>query len=208
MAVAALVLDVSYLLLVFVLRSWLQWRRTGSTGFRGVSGRPGSLEWWGGGLFALAVLAMGAAPVLQLAGVLRPVPLLDGIAVQVTGLVLSVCGIVATFVAQLAMGASWRIGVDEQESTELVTGGMFARVRNPIFTALIVAWLGLALLTPNPLALAGLAALVAAVEIQVRAVEEPYLLRQHGAQYRRYAGQVGRFLPGLGRLRIAGGSTS
>ena len=200
MAVAALVLDVIYLLLVFVLRSWLQWRRTGSTGFHGVSGRAGSLEWWGGGLFVLAVLATGVAPVLQLAGVLGPVPLLDGTAWQVAGLVLSVCGIVGTFVAQLAMGASWRIGVDQEESTALVTGGMFARVRNPIYTAMMVAWLGLTLLTPNLSALAGLAALVAAVEIQVRAVEEPYLLRHHGAQYRRYAGQVGRFVPGLGRI--------
>ncbi|HLS74191.1 MAG TPA: hypothetical protein VK046_10500 [Actinomycetaceae bacterium] len=37
------------------------------------------------------------------------------------------------------------------------------------------------------------------MEIQVRLVEEPYLLRTHGPAYARYTARVGRFLPGLGR---------
>jgi protein-S-isoprenylcysteine O-methyltransferase Ste14 len=39
-----------------------------------------------------------------------------------------------------------------------------------------------------------------ALELQVRAVEEPYLIRSHGDAYRAYAARVGRFLPGIGRL--------
>jgi protein-S-isoprenylcysteine O-methyltransferase Ste14 len=34
----------------------------------------------------------------------------------------------------------------------------------------------------------------------VRFVGEPYLARAHGEDYRAYAGRVGRFLPGVGRL--------
>ena len=98
------------------------------------------------------------------------------------------------------MGESWRIGVDEQERTELVTSGPFAVVRNPIFAAMLPASMGLALLVPNAVALVGLAALFIALEIQVRLVEEPYLLRAHGDSYRQYAARVGRFVPGLGRL--------
>ena len=75
------------------------------------------------------------------------------------------------------MGESWRIGVDEQERTALVTSGPFAVVRNPIFAGMLPASLGLALLVPNVVALAGLAALLVALEIQVRLVEEPYLMR-------------------------------
>ena len=41
--------------------------------------------------------------------------------------------------------------------------------------------------------------LVAAVQLQVRVVEEPYLRRVHGRVYRGYAARVGRFVPGLGR---------
>ncbi|MET9817324.1 MULTISPECIES: hypothetical protein [unclassified Streptomyces] len=40
------------------------------------------------------------------------------------------------------MGASWRVGVDVGERTALITGGPFAYVRNPIFTAMAVTGLG------------------------------------------------------------------
>jgi protein-S-isoprenylcysteine O-methyltransferase Ste14 len=120
--------------------------------------------------------------------------------VRATGAAIFLAGLIATFYAQVAMGDSWRIGVDEGERTALVTSGPFSVVRNPIFAAMLPATLGLTLLVPNVVALAGLAALGIALEIQVRLVEEPYLLRQHGDAYRNYAGRVGRFVPGLGRL--------
>lgn len=47
----------------------------------------------------------------------------------------------------------------------------------------------------------GYVGLVAAVELQVRFVEEPYLLRTHGEGYAKYASRVGRFVPGLWRLK-------
>jgi len=99
------------------------------------------------------------------------------------------------------MGASWRIGVDESERTDLVTGGPFAIVRNPIYSGVIPLVLGLMLLAPNPVTIAAFAALVAAFEIQVRLVEEPHLLRAHPDAYRDYASRVGRFVPGVGLLR-------
>ena len=43
--------------------------------------------------------------------------------------------------------------------------------------------------------------LVASIQLQVRRVEEPYLLRTHGDAYRAYAAQVGRFIPGVGMIR-------
>jgi protein-S-isoprenylcysteine O-methyltransferase Ste14 len=59
---------------------------------------------------------------------------------------------------------------------------------------------GLALLTPNVVALVALGALFVGVEIQVRRVEEPYLLRTHGDAYRAYAATASRFVPGIGTL--------
>jgi protein-S-isoprenylcysteine O-methyltransferase Ste14 len=111
-----------------------------------------------------------------------------------------VVGILLTFYAQVAMGRSWRIGVDPDERTELVTAGPFALVRNPIFSAMIPTALGLALIVPSVVALAGLAALIVALELQVRVVEEPHLIRTHGEAYREYAARTGRFVPGVGRL--------
>lgn len=197
----ALILWITFGVVALGGRILLQLRRTGSTGVSGISGTAGSVEWWGGLLFVAALAVGGAAPALELGGVVEPLGALDAGAVEVAGLVLYALGLAICVGAQLAMGASWRIGVDESERTDLVTGGPFAIVRNPIYSGVIPLVAGLTLLAPNPVAIAALVALVAALEIQVRLVEEPHLLRAHDPAYRDYASRVGRFLPGLGLLQ-------
>jgi protein-S-isoprenylcysteine O-methyltransferase Ste14 len=181
------------------LRSVIQVRRTGSTGLKGVSGSPGSLEWYAGILFGVAVVIGVLAPVLDVTDTLEPIAAIDGPGAHAAGLVLFGLGLAATLYAQLAMGESWRVGVDESERTDLVTSGPFAVARNPIFAAMIPTFLGLTLMVPNVIAFASFAALVLALEIQVRVVEEPYLRRVHGQEYDSYAARTGRFMPGVGR---------
>ena len=200
MPTLALVLYVVYLLLAFGLRTAVQVRRTGSTGFKGIGGRPGSAEWLAGVGFAVALVLGFSAPILALADVVEPIDALDGHGAHVAGTILAVAGIAATLVAQMAMGESWRIGVDPAERTELVTSGPFALVRNPIFSAMLPTALGLTLIVPSWVAILGLVGLFVALELQVRVVEEPYLLRTHGETYGAYASRVGRFVPGVGRL--------
>jgi hypothetical protein len=110
-------------------RSWRQRRRTGSTGIRGIGGRPGSPEWFWGVGWATAILVTLTAPALQLAGVLAPV--LTALWVHTLGIILAVTGIMATMYAQIAMGDSWRIGLDRGETTTLVRTSVFGVVRNP-----------------------------------------------------------------------------
>ena len=109
---------------------------------------------------------------------------------------------VLTVVAQVQLGASWRIGVEAGERTDLVTGGLFGRVRNPIFTGMLLFALGLALLVPNVPTVAGAVLATVTIQVQVRLVEEPNLIAVHGEAYRRWAAATGRFLPGLGRLPL------
>jgi protein-S-isoprenylcysteine O-methyltransferase Ste14 len=203
MAAAALVLYGVSLTITFGVRVAIQLRRTGSTGLHGLPPDAGPLEWVAGGMFIAGLLMGGAAPILALLGVLEPIPALDGAVGNWIGLVLAVCGIVITFGAQLAMGDSWRVGVDPEERTVLVTEGPFRWVRNPIYSAMKATVLGLVLMVPNALAVAAFIALVTALELQVRLVEEPYLLRTHGREYASYAARVGRFVPGVGLLHGA-----
>ena len=198
MTVVALVVYLVGLALAFGARTWLQIRRTGSSGFHGISGTPGSLRWWAGALFVLALVLGALALVLALIDVVPAPDGLDGLAL--VGLVVAVTGSLGVLAAQTGMGASWRIGVKETERTELVTDGWFAVVRNPIFTAMVTVQLGLALMVPTWLSVAALAFLVVAVELQVRLIEEPYLVQVHGAAYRAYAAETGRFVPAIGRL--------
>jgi protein-S-isoprenylcysteine O-methyltransferase Ste14 len=120
-------------------RLWWQWRRTGSTGFKGVSGNIGSAEWFGN-------------------------------------------------------------GVDDSEATSLVRHGVFGVVRNPIYAAMFVFWLGSALIAPNIVVIVGYVLLAVSIELQVRLVEEPHLLKVHGGSYREYASTVGRFVPHTGLI--------
>jgi protein-S-isoprenylcysteine O-methyltransferase Ste14 len=204
---AALVLFALYFAVAFGLRTWLQHRQTGDTGWRGISGQVGSVEWTGGVLFAVALVAAVCAPVADLAG-LDPIDMLVAEPIQAVGVALTLAGIGLTFAAQVSMGASWRVGVDEAEATDLVTDGAFAIVRNPIFTAMGVTGLGLFLVVPNIVALAGLLGLAVALQLQVRGVEEPYLARQHGHAWSAYSSRVGRFLPGIGTVSTAESSDS
>jgi protein-S-isoprenylcysteine O-methyltransferase Ste14 len=200
MPVVALILFATFAALGFGWRSWEQRRRTGSTGFHGISGRPGSIEWCAGVGFIVSMGVAVFAPILQLLGVVSPVGFLHAPWIQFSGVAVAVIGIAATVYAQLDMGDSWRIGVNKSETTTLVRTGVFGWVRNPIFTAMMVFGFGFALLTPNPGALVGFVLLIVTIELQVRAVEEPYLLATHGDAYRDYCAGVGRFVPKVGRV--------
>lgn len=202
-AALALALQLSGLVLAFGVRTWLHLRMTGSTGFRGLSGRPASPAWWGGVLFAVGVVLGATAPLLVTTGT-SPSTVVPG-PVAVAGLVLGVAGLVLVIVAQQAMGTSWRIGVDAADRTALVVEGPFQWVRNPIFTGMVAISVGTVLMAPTVLGLAGATCLAVAVEVQVRSVEEPHLRRVHGTAYRAYEQRSGRFLPRFTRPNRAAG---
>ena len=166
-----------------------------------MSGRIGSVEWIAGVGFVAAIAVIGLGPLLQLVGVVAPLSIRYGAAIHVAGIALATSGIVLTVWAQLQMGDSWRIGVDTNETTALVDRGVFGLVRNPIYTAMLIFEFGIALLTLNFVSIAGFLLAFAALELQVRRVEEPYLLAKHDATYRDYIGRVGRFSPGIGLIR-------
>jgi protein-S-isoprenylcysteine O-methyltransferase Ste14 len=199
MAILALVLLVAWLVLVAGLRSYVMYRRGGALPIA-FKDRPGSAQWWARVISSLGIIFAFAAPVAELAG-LAPIAFLDQDVLRWAGAVLVVLGIAGTLAAQWAMGDAWRADVDPAaHAGRLVTTGPFRIVRNPILTITAGTAIGLALLVPNIIALAMLAAFVLAMEIQVRLVEEPYLLGIHGDRYRAYAARTGRFLPGIGRL--------
>ena len=194
-------LEVVFVGLALVWRSVQQRRQTGSSGFvafkeRGVAAR-------------VAALAMVAGVVGLAAG---PAVAFDdargwGVAAA-AGVLLMVGGLVLTLAAQQQMGRSWRIGVDPDERTELVTAGLFGWVRNPIFTAMIAFGAGVALAVPNAWSIAGALLLAGGIVAQVLLIEEPYLRSTHVTTYEQYLRSTGRFLPRLRRRSAAGTAVS
>jgi protein-S-isoprenylcysteine O-methyltransferase Ste14 len=199
MATLAIWMLIAFGVLTFVVRAAIQLRRTGSTGLIGLRAGAGLPDWLSGILFVGGMTMAVAAVLLVLNDSFGTIDALDRDGVHALGIALAAAGGLAVFAAQLGMGESWRIGVSDDQRTDLVTGGWFAICRNPIYSAMILGWTGYALMVPTWLGIAAVLVIALGLEIQVRAVEEPHLVRTHGAEYRAYAARVGRFLPGVGR---------
>jgi protein-S-isoprenylcysteine O-methyltransferase Ste14 len=199
MPVVALALCALWFVTLFVVRTVVQWAQTGSTGVKGFHGPVGSPSWLAGMSASLGLVLAPLAPLAAIYHWSGGALLIESSPLHLVGAALVLVGIAGGLYAQFSMGDSWRVGVDEAERTELVTGGPFAWVRNPIFSCVWLSALGLLLLVPNVLALAACLLTIVGIELQVRVVEEPYLRETHAEAYDRYAARVGRFVPGLGR---------
>jgi protein-S-isoprenylcysteine O-methyltransferase Ste14 len=197
-AVLALVITVAWYAILSGVRAYLHLQRTGIL-VTPLRGTPFTPQWWAPVLSSIGIGLSFAAPIAELLG-LSAITVLDHPVVRWAGVVLALGGIGGAFAAQSAMGDAWRIDVNPAIRGPLVTTGPFRLVRNPIFTCTTVTALGLALMVPSILGLLIPAAFAAAIQVQVRLVEEPYLLRTHGEAYRAYAAHTGRFLPWLGRM--------
>ena len=192
----ALALCIAFLVLAVALRMAVQYRIAGDHGIR-VSKRPSSvLLLWLQVLLVLALVGVLALSVLQVADFIRPQVDL-GIAGRSVGLGIGLIGMAVTAVAQFQMGASWRIGVDESETTDLVTHGLYARIRNPIYTGIMLFGMGLLVLLPTVYMVPLLVAGYLSIDLHVRKIEEPHLRRQHGDAYTKYVEATGRYLPKL-----------
>lgn len=206
-SVLALVLLLVFSIAAFGWRSYAQLRRFGDTGLR-LGPPPGTIPRLAHLGFIVSIALAFVAPLVALVvgnpaapwGLASLVEGPTGTVTLVAGTALSVTGIALTLWAQVQMGESWRVGVDASERTALVTTGMFASVRNPIFTSMLAGVAGLALLVPSAIGIGAVIATIASLELQVRYVEEPYLLAVHGDAYRQWGSATGRFLPAIGRL--------
>lgn len=188
-----------------VWRSYAHYQRHGEWGIQ-LFHRGGWVQRIRDGLFLVVVvllfvqvLAFAVAPdaierALVLPAALAPFA-------KVGGAALVALGTLVMAVAQIQLGASWRIGIDPAARPGLVTRGIYRYCRNPIFLAMFMGLAGLALWVPTWISLAILASAAWAIRAQVLD-EERYLLGAYGDDYRAYASQVGRFLPGLGRLFV------
>ncbi|MES2593552.1 MAG: isoprenylcysteine carboxylmethyltransferase family protein [Bacteroidota bacterium] len=118
---------------------------------------------------------------------------LEKLAVKYIGLVFLFISLVWTVIAQAHMKNSWRIGIDKDTKTELVTSGLFSISRNPIFFGMILSLVGLFLATPNALTALFLILGYVLIQIQIR-LEEEFLTKEHGQKYLDYKQKVRRLI--------------
>ncbi len=185
-----------YFVTAFALPSYRVWKRTGTNPV--VFRNADTAHDYIGKLFkivmagiTLVVIIYSFAPGVYL--FLLPVEWLENRIVQIVGICLLVLSLGWTVLAQIQMGNSWRIGIDEEKQTPLIQTGLFRRSRNPIFLGMITTLIGVVLMIPNSLTLLFLVLGFVLIQIQVR-LEEEFLLKTHSKNYADYSRTVRRWL--------------
>jgi protein-S-isoprenylcysteine O-methyltransferase Ste14 len=100
----------------------------------------------------------------------------------------------ATIRCWARMGKDWRMAVAVGEKTNLITDGLFSRIRHPIYAFSIMLMVCTAIVIPTlPFVLVALAH-IALWNVKARN-EERYLLDTQGEEYKQYVQRTGRFFP-------------
>ncbi len=187
---------VVYFAVAFVWRSVVVYKTTGINPY--VLGGSDNAYDYIGVVFRMTFLAVVGVIILFAASAnlydyAAPLRWLELDFVRWFGLVLLIASLVWTATAQVQMGASWRIGIDKKNRTELVEKGLFSVSRNPIFLGMRLALAGFFLTIPNAVTLLTFVLGDVLMQIQVR-LEEEHLRNLHGAKYAEFTERVRRWI--------------
>ncbi len=114
------------------------------------------------------------------------------------GAVLLAAAFVVLLRAYRDLGASWSPKIDVRESQQLVTDGIYRRVRHPIYAGIWLWALANALLLHNWLAGPSLLVVFAALYFTRTPREEAMMRARFGSEYEAYMARTGRLLPRRG----------
>ena len=142
-------------------------------------------------LIFLAFLALAA--VLE---VLAPSPTatLFPHARYVAGAVLFIIGLLIGIAGLRGLSAAATNISTDLPTTALVVDGIYGRSRNPLYLAMTLAYIGLAIAAGSVWAIALLLPLLVLMHVGVISREEEYLKREFGDMYRQYKSRVRRWL--------------
>jgi protein-S-isoprenylcysteine O-methyltransferase Ste14 len=132
-----------------------------------------------------------ATPVLAFADYpSHPVPLVAGSVCLALGLWL--------FARSHAdLGTNWSITLEVRERHELITQGIYRRVRHPMYAALLLYSLGQALVLPNWIAGPSYGVAMALLFALRLGPEERMMLEEFGEAYEAYRTRTKRLVPGV-----------
>ncbi len=110
------------------------------------------------------------------------------------GLMLTFAGIAFAVWARLLLGRNWSSNVTLKHDHTLIRQGPYRIVRHPIYTGLLVAMLGTALIVGELRGLIAVGLLFLAFWLK-SSMEERFMLEQFGSEYRQYQSQVKGLIP-------------
>ena len=102
-------------------------------------------------------------------------------------------GLLVLILSLVSFGKSFRIGIDVDHPDKLITTGVFALSRNPIYVGFALVLVGQFLVFPNWVPLAYLLGGVLLFHRQVLR-EEDFMRRHYGDEYEQYCERVRRYV--------------
>jgi protein-S-isoprenylcysteine O-methyltransferase Ste14 len=109
------------------------------------------------------------------------------------GVALCLAGVVVLVISLVSFGKSFRVGIDVDQPGRLVTTGIFAVSRNPIYVGFFVFLVGQFLAFPNWIPLLYLVGGTLLFHRQVLR-EEEFMRQRYGQGYVEYCGRVRRYV--------------
>lgn len=185
-----------YFFFVFILRSYMLWKKTGVNPL--TFNKSDDAHGYNGKVFTfISILELVVVFIYTFKSewyqYLLPFWYLENSYLQYIGWGLLMLSLVLVWIAQSHMANSWRIGIDEENKTELVTNGLFSISRNPIFLGIMIANVGLLLIIPNAFTLLIVSLSIVSINTQIR-LEEEFLKNSHGQAYDQYLSKVRRWI--------------
>jgi protein-S-isoprenylcysteine O-methyltransferase Ste14 len=113
--------------------------------------------------------------------------------IKYIGVMLCYLGLIIFLLALISFGKSWRIGIDENNSNELITGGIFKYSRNPIFLFLDLYFIGIMLIYPNIVFIIITICTIMGIHMQIIR-EETFLQNKFGEKYAEYKKRARRYI--------------
>jgi protein-S-isoprenylcysteine O-methyltransferase Ste14 len=112
------------------------------------------------------------------------------------GVLVTALGVGISIWARVSLGANWSGTVTLKKDHELIRKGLYRWIRHPIYTGILVAFLGTELIKGHALGGLGFALLWLSFYIKARR-EENFLRQEFGEGFEEHARQTGMFLPRL-----------
>ncbi len=110
------------------------------------------------------------------------------------GVALGVISLALYAWSRATLGRAWSSPLQTHEEQHLVTTGPYARIRHPIYLALLGFLTGIALIAANGFLIVVLAFSIMDLSLRMRA-EEQMMIDEFGEDYRAYMQKTGRLLP-------------
>jgi len=111
-----------------------------------------------------------------------------------TGAALTLAGLLFTVQARVYLGRNWSGTVTIKQDHELITGGPYRFVRHPIYSGLLLAFIGTALARAEWRGVLAVALTFLAFLRKLR-IEEQWMREQFGVAYEDYARRVAALVP-------------